>query len=124
MAFASRSTKSALPGVLATEAGRARYETALRTAGVSRFAYGIDDVDAMIAELGTNLRYAFLSFPHVAHDFIPSARCHCPTAKVIYDMLDFHAIPMARQTASSHTPNLLTKPQYIKPTQSAASSPP
>src|SRR5262245_60815675 len=50
MAFASRSTKSALPGVLSTEAGRARYETALRTAGVSRFAYGIDDVDAMIAE--------------------------------------------------------------------------
>jgi glycosyltransferase involved in cell wall biosynthesis len=120
MAFASRFTKSTLPGVLSTEAGRARYETALRTAGVSRFAYGIDGVDAMIAELGSNLRYAFLSFPHVAHDFIPCVRCHCPTAKVIYDMVDFHAIRMAREAASTHDANLLAKAEDIKAIEVAA----
>jgi hypothetical protein len=114
MAFASRSTKSALPGVLSTEAGRAPYETALRTAGVKRFAYGINEVDAMMAELGTNLRYAFLSFPDVAHDFIPCVRYHCPAAKVIYDMVDFHAVRMAREAAFKQDANLLAKAEDMK----------
>jgi O-antigen biosynthesis protein len=120
MAFASRSMKSALPGVLSTEAGRGRYETALRTAGVSRFAYGIDEVDAMIAELGAGLRYAFLSFPHVAHDFIPSVRWHCPTATIIYDMVDFHAVRMAREAASKRDAKLSPKAEDMKAMEVAA----
>jgi O-antigen biosynthesis protein len=114
MVFASRSMKSALPGVLSTEAGRVRYETALRTAGIARFAYGIYEVDAMIADLGTNLRYAFLSFPQVAHDFIPSVRVHCPTATIIYDMVDFHAVRMAREAALKHDTDLSVKAEDIK----------
>jgi O-antigen biosynthesis protein len=114
MVFASRSTKSALPGVLSTEAGRVRYETALRTAGVARFAYGLYEVDAMIADLGANLRYAFLSFPQVAHDFIPSVRAHCPTATIIYDMVDFHAVRMAREAALKHDTDLSVKAEDIK----------
>jgi len=120
MVFASRSTRSALPGVLSTEAGRAHYETALRIAGVSRFAYGIDEVDAMMAELGTNLRYAFLSFPQVAHDFIPCVRFHCPAATIIYDMVDFHAVRMAREAALKQDAELLAKAEEIKAMEVAA----
>jgi O-antigen biosynthesis protein len=120
MVFASRFTKAALPGVLSTEAGCARYETALRMAGVNRFAYGIDEVDAMLAELGINLRYAFLSFPEVAHDFIPCVRSHCPTATIIYDMVDFHAVRIAREAAIKHDANLLIKAEAIKTIEVAA----
>jgi O-antigen biosynthesis protein len=114
MVFASRSAKSAMPGVLSTETGRARYETALRTAGITRFAYGIAEVDEMMTELGTDLRYAFLSFPQVAHDFIPCVRAHCPTATIIYDMVDFHALRMAREAALKDDADLSAKAEDIK----------
>jgi O-antigen biosynthesis protein len=120
LAFASRFTRSALPGVLSTETGRGHYEAALRTAGVRRFGYGIDEVDAMLAELGTKLRYAFLSFPQVAHDFIPCVRSHCPTATIIYDMVDFHAVRIAREAALKHDADLLTEAEDMKAMEVAA----
>jgi glycosyltransferase involved in cell wall biosynthesis len=74
----------------------------------------------MIAELGSSLRYAFLSFPHVAHDFIPCVRCHCPTATIIYDMVDFHALRIVREAALRRDANLLAKAEDMKAIEVAA----
>jgi O-antigen biosynthesis protein len=120
MVFASRFTRTGLPGVLSTEVERARYEMALEAAGISRFAYGLDEVDAMLAALGTNLRYAFLSHPHVAHDFIPCVRSHCPTATIIYDMVDFHSLRIAREAALKHDAALLADAEAMKAIEMAA----
>jgi O-antigen biosynthesis protein len=120
MVFASRFPRSELPGVLSTEAGIAQYEAALRTAGVRSFAYGFDEVDAMLAALGANLRHAFLSRPHVAHDFIPCLRSHCPTATIIYDMVDFHSLRIEREAAIKHDTHLLAAAEEIKAMEVAA----
>jgi hypothetical protein len=120
MVFASRFPRSELPGVLSTEAGLTRYQAALQKAGVKCFAYGLDEVDRMMAALGANLRYAFLSRPHVAHDLIPSVRSHCPTATIIYDMVDFHALRMAREAELKHDDNLSAAAVEIKAIEVAA----
>jgi O-antigen biosynthesis protein len=120
MVFASRFPRSGLPGVLSKEAGITRYQTALQEAGVKSFAYGLDEVDEMIAALGAKLRYAFLSRPHVAHDFIPCVRSHCPTATIIYDMVDFHALRIAREAELKHDANLLATAKEIKAIEVAA----
>ncbi len=97
MVFASRLARSDFPHALLTEAARARREAAFKAAGVVGFAYGADEVDAMMAALGPDLRHAFLSSAQVAHDFIPCVRSHCPTATIVYDMVDFHAAGIARE---------------------------
>jgi O-antigen biosynthesis protein len=118
--FASRFPRSGLPGVLSTEAGITRYQAALQEAGVNSFAYGLDEVDETIAALGAKLRYAFLSRPQVAHDFIPCVRSHCPTATIIYDMVDFHALRIAREAELKHDANLLATAEEIKAIEVAA----
>jgi glycosyltransferase involved in cell wall biosynthesis len=92
----------------------------LQAAGVRRFAYGVDEADEMMAALGINLRYAFLSFPEVAHDFIPCVRSHCPTATIIYDMVDFHAMRVAREAAVKQDAYLRAKAEEIKAIEVAA----
>jgi O-antigen biosynthesis protein len=86
-----------LPGLLSAKKHRIRYEAALRQAGVVHFAYGMAEIEEVLANLGMHLRYAFLSFPDVAHALLPPVRQHCPCARVIYDMVDFHALRMMRQ---------------------------
>jgi hypothetical protein len=119
MVFASRFPRSGLPGVLSTEAGIARYETALQAAGVNSFAYGLDELDEMIAALGANLRYAFLSGPQVAHDFIPCVRSYSPTATIVYDMADFHALHTAHAAELKHDANLLDIAEEIEAIRAA-----
>jgi glycosyltransferase involved in cell wall biosynthesis len=53
----------------------------------------------LLPQIGASLRYAFLSFPAVADTYIPLVRHHCPTARIIYDMVDFHALRMVREAA-------------------------
>ncbi|UFN47220.1 glycosyltransferase [Roseomonas sp. OT10] len=87
------------PGVLGQLQGRARYEESLRAAGVSRFLYGTDEIGRWLAEEGRGLDWAFLSFPAVAEALLPLVRSYCPTARVAYDMVDFHGVRMAREAA-------------------------
>ena len=74
-----------------------RYEGLLYAAGVKRIAYGPEETEHLIRELGGELRWAFLSFPKVANQFIPPIRFHAPRATVMYDMVDFHSLRMSRE---------------------------
>ncbi len=66
------------PGILATEEGRGRYETALRAAGVTDFAYGLEGIRQCLQEAGGRVRFALISFPTVAHEVMPLVRSYCP----------------------------------------------
>lgn len=97
--FASSMKSSKLPGVLASEQGRKHYEEALERHGVVRFAYGAEELDAALSDSGVSIRYAFLSFPRVANEFLPLVRELHPSAKIIYDMVDFHGLRLDRAAA-------------------------
>jgi glycosyltransferase involved in cell wall biosynthesis len=97
--FASSMKSSGLPVVLASEEGRKRYEAALERCGVIRFAYGARELKAMLSAPDVSIQYAFLSFPKVANEFLPLVRKLCPSAKIIYDMVDFHGLRLDRAAA-------------------------
>jgi len=97
MLFAAHVPLSELPGVLSIPGRRAIYEDRLRQAGVAHVTYGFEQADAMLAALGQQVRYAFISFPLVARDMIPLLRARCPHVRLMYDMVDFHAVRLERQ---------------------------
>ena len=97
--FASSLPMSKQPGILASEEGREHYEKILRHAGVAGFTYGVEELDALLAGKRFQLSHAFLSFPVVAEAFLPLVRDRQPNAKIIYDMVDFHALRMEREAA-------------------------
>ena len=105
--YGSLAELSAQPGVLSQPEGRARYEQALRDAGVTRILYGIEEIDRFLTASGRSLDWAFLSFPHVASDLLPLVRTRCPTARIAYDMVDFHGLRMAREAALRNDPGML-----------------
>ena len=74
-----------------------RYESLLHAAGVKRIVYGPEETEHLIRELGSELRWAFLSFPKVANQFIAPIRFYAPGATVMYDMVDFHSLRMSRE---------------------------
>ncbi len=112
--FASVLPKNRLPGVLADDSGRTRYENVLRQAGVIDFAYGAQELEALLKDKHLELTYAFLSFPAVAKEFMPIVREFKPDAKIIYDMVDFHALRMEREAALFNDPKQLLKAEAMK----------
>ncbi len=97
--FGSFAAADALPGVLGTPEGRARYEAALREAGAGRILYGLADIDDYLKEGGGGPHSAFVSFPTIAREVIPLLRSRCPNTRVIFDMVDFHGLRVAREAA-------------------------
>jgi glycosyltransferase involved in cell wall biosynthesis len=120
MVFASHVPMSELPGLLAQPAERTRYEARLRAAGVAHIVYGPDALDAMLAEIGGSIRHAFLSFPMVARDLIPFVRLRCHSARVYYDMVDFHAVRLIRLAALTGDDSLLADAAAIQEIEVAA----
>ncbi len=96
MVFAAHVPLSELPGLLGQPAERQRYEAAVRAAGVRHIVYGPEALDAMLAEIGGSIRHAFLTFPLVTRDLMPLVRRRCPSVRVYYDMVDFHAVRLER----------------------------
>lgn len=94
------------PGILTTAEGRRRYETALRTMGIREFVYGVEAVRAYLRQSGREVRHALISAPIVAIDFIPLVRLHCPWARILYDMVDFHYLRMSREAELTGDPAL------------------
>ena len=111
MVFGSLMPLTGLPGVLATPAGRERYEQALRDAGVEDIRYGLADMDAFLVERGTGLDAVFLSFPSVADPLLPLVRARCPAARVMFDMVDFHALRTLREANLQDDPALIAEAQ-------------
>lgn len=107
MAFASLADLDHQPGVLATTDARNHYEAVLRDAGVERFLYGQAEIGQFLAKAGHDLDWAFVSFPAVAVELLPLIRSYCPTARVAYDMVDFHGLRMMREAALTDNPALV-----------------
>ena len=93
--------------------GRERYERDLQALGVSGVLYGMDEVRAALSR-SEGLKAAFVSFPVVARDIIPAVRMHAPDARIIYDMVDFHALRMEREAELNQNPELLREAAKIK----------
>ena len=106
VAFASLTDRDRLPGALAIPEQRIWYEERLRAAGVRCFAYGHDEIAAFLQEDGRSLDWAFLSFPRVAQELMPLVRSHCRTTRIIFDMVDFHGLRLAREAALRGDPSL------------------
>jgi glycosyltransferase involved in cell wall biosynthesis len=97
--FASSLPIPKLPGVIASEEGRQHYEKLLRHFGVERFTYGVEAAEALLAETNVELSHAFLSSPEAAEALLPMVRARQPNARIVYDMVDFHALRMEREAA-------------------------
>lgn len=97
--FGSMASREESPGTLSTASGLARYEDALRHSGVNRFLYGSAEILRHLESAGRSLDLAFLSFPHIADALMMPVRRHCPAARIVYDMVDFHGLRMAREAA-------------------------
>lgn len=109
IAFASMTERSRLPAPLASPEGRARYEAALREAGVSVFLYGGPEIDEHLARMGRRLDWAFISFPSIAAQIMPLVRSRCPLARIAFDMVDFHGIRLEREAVLRQDPELLAE---------------
>jgi hypothetical protein len=99
LVFASSHSVEHQPGPLSTPDGRQRYENVLRQAGVSEFLHGMDEITTFLRTSGRDLDWAFLSFPEVASALIPLIRIHSRTARILFDMVDFHALRLSREAA-------------------------
>jgi O-antigen biosynthesis protein len=102
------------PEFLGSPRGRAAYEEALRTVGVSRFVYGMEGIRQFLIEAGGAMRYAFLSFPAVANDVTPLIRSHCPWARVIFDTVDLHFLRMQREAVLRQDPRLAEEAERMR----------
>lgn len=97
LAFGSYLDRPDLPDALTSDQGKARYEGALHTLGISRILYGEAEIDAYLGEVETKVEWAFMSYPSVASRFMPLVRTRFPNAKIAFDMVDFHSLRIERQ---------------------------
>jgi O-antigen biosynthesis protein len=102
------------PDFLVSPQGRATYEEALRSVGVTRFIYGVAGIRTFLIEAGGRMRYAFLSFPGVASDITPLIRRHCPWARVMFDTVDLHFLRMQREASLRSDPLLAREAECMK----------
>ncbi|NTW64309.1 MAG: hypothetical protein HGA46_09615, partial [Chlorobiaceae bacterium] len=97
--FGSVYKRSKQPGLVSRRKGRKFYEDALRADGVSHFLYGMAEIESFLVQAGKELDWAFLSFPTIAARLISRVRSHCATARIAFDMVDFHALRLMREAA-------------------------
>jgi glycosyltransferase involved in cell wall biosynthesis len=112
--FVSTASISELPGNLARQQVRAPYEDLLRQTGVKAFVYGAREIETLLQNDKLDLRYAFLSFPEVASALLPQIRARQPKAKIIYDMVDFHATRFEREAALTGDASVAAKAIEMK----------
>jgi hypothetical protein len=104
--FLSITPQDALPGVLSQPEGRQRYEESLRRAGVVEIVYGTEEARRYLEAAGRDVDCALLSFPSIATEMMPLVRTYCPTCRIIFDMVDFHGVRMAREATLTDDPAL------------------
>ena len=85
------------PGILGNAEARGRYEATLRALGVSDFLFGPDQIHAYLKANGSGLAWVFIVFPDTMEKMLAPVRRHCPNARIIYDMVDFHGLRMRRE---------------------------
>jgi glycosyltransferase involved in cell wall biosynthesis len=96
LSFSSQASRADFEELAGSAVNSERYESRLREIGVENITYGSEEINAFLEAEGSDLRWALLSFPKVAHNLIPLIRIHAPWAGIIYDMVDFHYLRMTR----------------------------
>lgn len=112
--YASFETREHHDSHLLSASERQRYEESLARIGVKRVLYGVDEVRTAMAAGTEGLTTVIASFPHVASSVIPLARRHAPAARVLYDMVDFHALRMEREARLCDDRSLLKQAQRMR----------
>lgn len=112
--YASFETREFHDNHLLSASERQRYEESLARIGVKRVLYGVDEVRTAMAAGTEGLATVIASFPHVASSIIPLARRHAPGARVLYDMVDFHALRMEREARLHDDKSLLKEAQRMR----------
>jgi len=117
--FASQCSREDFAGIAGSAEHRKRYEDLLYATGVRGILYGPKEAEYLIRVLGSELRWAFLSFPNVADQFIPPIRSHAPCATVMYDMVDFHSLRMSREAKLKSDATLQAAAEHMRLTELA-----
>lgn len=112
--YASFETREFHDNHLLSPSERRRYEEGLATLGVTQVLYGLEEVRAAMAVSAEGLTTVIASFPHVASSVIPLARRYAPGARVLYDMVDFHALRMEREARLRDDQSLLREAQRMR----------
>lgn len=73
-----------------------KYEEALSSKGISIF-YGLNESVEHLKSEGYKYRYAFLSYPEVAFQYIPLIRAYALSAEIVYDTVDLHGLRFSRE---------------------------
>jgi hypothetical protein len=76
--FVSQCGQDYFTGIAGSAEQQKRYEGLLYAAGVERVVYGPEEAEYLIRELGSELSWAFLSFPNVADQFIQESELMLP----------------------------------------------
>lgn len=74
------------------------YSESLQQRGIEIF-HGHGGFGQLVAERAPELAFVWASRPDVGVDLLPLARLHAPGVPFIYDMVDFHGLRLARQSA-------------------------
>jgi glycosyltransferase involved in cell wall biosynthesis len=112
--FASEMTRERFDAFAAPTHDRVSYEKRLSAIGVEKIAYGVEEIETLLGSIGNDVQWAFLSFPMVAHRLISRVRAHAPWASIIYDMVDFHWLRMAREAELKSDMSLLSAADHMR----------
>lgn len=104
LSFGCYFERSELPDQLISADGKARYEGALHALGIDRILYGEAEIAAYLDEPGTNIDWAFISYPSVAGRYMPLVRARFPNVRIAFDMVDFHSLRIERQAELTSDP--------------------
>lgn len=104
--------RSQLPGIRAPHELN-QYEKRLRQAGTFAFLYGLGALRKYLDEVGTELKRAFVSFPHVGATVIPMLRHAAPNCFIGYDMVDYHALRLQREAELSGSTSLFQEADAV-----------
>jgi len=72
------------------------HEARLADLGVE-LIYGCESAGAHLAEHGYRYTHAFLSYPDVAYEFLPTVRAYAMNATVVFDTVDLHGLRFRRE---------------------------
>ena len=90
-----------------------RYEEELGKLEVP-FYYGYRAALAHLYSEGHTYRYVLLSFPEVAHRYLPAVRFYAVHARLLYDTVDLHGLRMAREAELAKDEALRKKAAYFQ----------
>ena len=91
--------------VVADHAELVPFEDALKHLGVE-YVFGREAAIAHCKAHGWRYRTAILSYPSIAHEYVPFVRAYCPLARVCFDCGDLHSVRLEREAKVKQDPRI------------------